>query len=147
VRALAAVFFLLVLSSCFDQGECLITNSNMVRVSLRSMKDKTVITVALKSVSVLNHDTALYANADASALLLPVDPGVNETSYLFVYGDKTDTLSLGYDNQTVVLAPQCGAFPYQRNLTVTNSTFGQDSVVVTNPSLLKDAVENVRIYF
>lgn len=137
---------MLVLSSCFNQGECLITNTNIVRVSLRTKKDGAVVGVAFTSVSVLN-DTVLYQNKTESVLLLPVNPGVTETSFVFVRGERTDTLSLGYSNQTVVLAPQCGAFPYQRNLAITRSTFGQDSVVVTNPSLLKDVPENVRIYF
>jgi hypothetical protein len=146
VRALAAVFSLLVLASCFSDGECLITNTNLVKVSFRAKKDNSIASVAFKSISVLN-DVVLYKNTSESVVRLPVNPGLNETSFVFVYGDKTDTLSLGYDNLTAVLAPHCGAFPYQRNLKVLNSTFGQDSVVVTNPSLLRDVPENVRIYF
>jgi len=142
---LAAISLVWVLSSCFDQGECLITNSNIIRVSLRT-KDNQPATITFASVSVLN-DTVLYTNKSLTALDLPVNPGVLEMTYVFDYGDGTDTLSFGYTNQHVVLSPSCGAFPYQRNLSVTGGTFKTDSVKVTNPSLLKDALENVRIYY
>lgn len=137
---------MLVLSSCFDQGDCLITNSNIIRVSVHSAVNQRAVTIAFDTVAVLN-DTILYKTSSQGKLALPVDPGVTEMTYIFAYGDKFDTLSLGYDNLSVVLATACGAFPYQRNLVVTRSTFAQDSVVITNPSLFKDVTENVRIYF
>jgi len=146
VRALKAILLVLGLSSCFDQGECLITNTHLVKVSLRKKVDNTAATVHFASVAVLE-DTVLYTNLDSAALSLPVNPGVTEMTYVLNYGSSADTLSLGYSNQSVVLAPSCGAFPYQRNLVITGSTFGQDSVVVTNSSLLKDVLENVRIYY
>jgi hypothetical protein len=137
---------MLTLSSCFDQGECLITNTNIIRVSLHKKKDNAVAQVTFESVAVLE-DTVLYTNKTLSSLDLPVNPGVTEMTYVFDYGTDADTLSLRYTNQSVVLSPSCGAFPYQRNLAVAGSTFGADSVEVTNQSLLKDVKENVRIYF
>lgn len=137
---------MLVLSSCFDKGDCLITNTNIVKVGLRTMKDKKPATVNFVSIAVLG-DTVLYQNKSLASVELPVDPAKTEVSYVFVYGVKTDTLSLAYTNQTIVLSPDCGAFPYQRNLSITRSTFGQDSVVVTDQSLLRGVKENVQIFF
>ena len=146
VRTLAVLFLMLALSSCFDQGDCLITNSNLVQVSVRDFKTRAAVNVTFETVAIQGGDT-LYTNKTVAALSLPVNPGLNETSFVFVHAGKTDTLSLGYSNETVVLAPVCGAFPFQKNLATTYSTFGQDSVEVTDRSLTKNAAENVRIYF
>ena len=148
VRALVAIILMLVVSSCFDEGECLITNTNIVKVSLRLRETGQLVRVKFDSVSIQYTDSVYYIGQEAQGLGLPVNPGVTEMTYVLAYGGLNDTVSLAYTNQSNVLAPHCGAFPFQKNLVVVRyTTFGLDSVGVTNQNLLKDVAENVRIYF
>jgi len=152
VRALVAIILLLAVSSCFDEGECLITNTNIMKVSLRLKETGELVSVTFDSVSIPHTDSVYYINQNVQGLGLPVNPGVTEMSYVLAYGGINsgikDTVSFAYTNQSVVLAPHCGAFPFQKNLVVVKyTTFGLDSVAVTNQTLLRDVVENVRIYF
>jgi hypothetical protein len=148
VRALSAIILMLAVSSCFDEGECLITNTNIVKVGLRSKETGDLVKVKFDSVSIQYSDSVYYIGQEVQGLGLPVNPGVTEMMYVLAYGGIKDTVLLSYTNQSVVLAPHCGAFPFQNNLVVVKySTFGLDSVGVTNQSLLRNVAENVRIYF
>jgi hypothetical protein len=147
LRALVAIILMLAVSACFDEGECLITNTNIVKVSLRSKQTGQLVSITFDSVSIAHTDSVYYINKQVQGLGLPVNPGVTEMAYVLAYGGKKDTLLLTYTNQSVVLGPACGAFPFQKNLAVKYSTFGQDSVAVTNETLLRDVAENIRIYF
>jgi hypothetical protein len=146
LRVLIAIFLLLVATSCFEEGDCLITNSHYVKVTLLGSETRTEVTILFDSVYTPGY-TAYYKNVAAKRLELPVNPGETQMLYVLRYLGKVDSVRFGYDNLTVVHSPTCGAFPYQRNLAVLESTFPQDSVVVTDPSLLKNGNENVRIYF
>ena len=153
VRALVAVILMLAVASCFDEGECLITNTNIVKVSLRLKETGELAKVQFDSVSIQYTDSVYYIGQQVQGLGLPVNPGVTEMTYVLAYGGAEygglkDTVSLAYTNQSVVLAPHCGAFPFQKNLVVVKyTTFGLDSVGVTNQNLLRDVTENIRIYF
>jgi hypothetical protein len=147
LRLAGLTFLMLLVTSCFDEGDCLITNSNTIKVSLRSFKEKTKpVEVTFTSISIPG-DTVLYENIKTQGFLLPVDPGRTEMQYAMSYGTRSDTITFGYNSLSVVLSPTCGAFPYQRNLIIKETTFGQDSIVVVDQSLLKNVAENVRIYF
>jgi hypothetical protein len=146
LRVLIVIFLLLFATSCFEEGDCLITNSHYVKVSLRNSEEGTVATILFDSVYTPGYP-AYYKDVSLAGMELPVNPGETEMLYVMRYLGKVDSVAFGYDNLTVVHSPTCGAFPYQRNLVLTQSTFKQDSVVVTDPTLLKSARENVRIYF
>ena len=146
LRVLIAIFLLFLATSCFEEGDCLVTNSHLIRVSLREFEKTTPITILFDSVYTPGYP-AFYKNISAATLELPIDPGKTEMVYVFTYEGTVDSIKFGWDNLSVVHSPTCGAFPYQRNLVVPESTFGQDSVVVKDPSLTKNAKENVAIYF
>jgi hypothetical protein len=145
LRALIAIFLVVMVSSCFEEGDCLITNSHTIKVSLSTVN--AVDTVHFDSVYIVGYDTPVYNDTTLIQVNLPVDPGLTEMTYVFQYLGKTDTLAMSYDNFVIVPSPVCGALTYQRNLLITKSTFGQDSVVVTERSLLRNVEENAIIYF
>lgn len=146
LRLAGLIFLMLVASSCFDEGDCLVTNSNLIKVSVYKFSDKKASKVLFTSISVPG-EGVLYENEELSAFVLPVDPGRTEMQYVLAYGGKSDTVKFRYDNMTLVLSPTCGAFPYQQNLGVLETTFGEDKVTITDKSLLRNVAENVRIFF
>jgi hypothetical protein len=147
LRLAGLIFLMIVASSCFDEGDCLVTNSNLIRVSLLNFSDKKPAKILFTSVSIQG-ETLLYPpNTELTTLVLPVDPGRTEMEYVLEYQGKSDTIRFSYDNFSFVLSPTCGAFPYQQNLVVAETTFGEDKVVITDKSLLRNVAENVRLYF
>lgn len=133
--------------SCFEEGDCLVTNSNIVVVDFRKVADKKAVQpVAISSVDVLG-GVNLYRNQELSQLKLPVDPHLTETHFIIRQASKTDTLGFSYRNQSVVLAPDCGAYLYQFDLAVTRNTFGPDKVRIVNNALNTNIKSNVEVYF
>lgn len=137
---------LLMGTSCLDVGDCLVSNSNLVRVSLKSVKTKKDSTVAFTSVKLAN-GTVLYANKGLSSLELPVDPSATVTAFYFQRDALNDTLIFQYRNEAVVVSPDCGAFPFQKDVNLVHNTFERDSVRWLNNQLSKTAKVNVEVFF
>jgi hypothetical protein len=147
LRLLVAIFLLVTAVSCFDEGDCLITNSHVIKVSVKPFVKNALDTLHFDSVYIPGYKTPVFKDTTLSQVNLPVDAGLIQMTYVFKYQGKTDTVAFAYDNFVIVPSPTCGALTYHRNLLVTKSTFGQDSVVITERSLLKDVKQNAVIYF
>lgn len=146
LRAFLFIGVCFVLTSCFDKGDCLFTNTNVVKVGLKDAASPATVK-AVDFVSIHIPDVGvLYEDQNLSVLALLVDPRVTETKFVFQYGVRSDTLVLGYTNQTIVLSPDCGSFNYQNNLEVKYSTFGTDKVIIRNKPLLTSVKLNLEIY-
>lgn len=146
MRAFLLIGVVFFLSSCFDRGDCLYTSTNVVKVGV---KDATAPSTAKSVLFDLIHipdEGILYDSATLSDLLLVVDPRVTETKYVFQYNTRSDTLVLGYTNQTLVLSTDCGSYNYQDALEVKYSTFGADKVIIRNKRLLTSVQVNIEIY-
>lgn len=146
LRAFLFVACCLLLVSCFDKGDCLFTNTNLIKVSF---KDSTATTkskpLAVTSVYV-PQQFIVYDAMSLSDFPLLADPNRNDITYVFKYETGADTLTLGYSTQTIVLSPDCGAFNYFGGLEVLYSTFGTDKVIIRNKRLLKSVPLNIDIF-
>jgi hypothetical protein len=144
LRAFLFVVCCLVMVSCFDKGDCLFTNTNLIKVSFKDIKATTKAkTVNVTSVYVPGQ-FAIYGDTILSAFPLLADPSHTELMYVFKYETGADTLVLGYSNQTLVLSPECGAFNYMGGLEVKYSTF--DTYALRNNRLLKSVPLNIDIF-
>jgi hypothetical protein len=144
-----AIFLLPVLgllSSCFDQGDCLITNSNLVQISLKDFTTKASAQILFDSVYVPG-DTLVYTAATTSSLVLPVDQSKTETMYVLKQATRRDTIVFTYSNQTLILSPDCGAFVYQRDLWYGRSTLPAEQIRIVNGQLARSVTSNVELYF
>lgn len=145
---LRAFFFVgccLLLVSCFDTGDCLFSNTNVIKVNIMNSA-RPLEQMEVKFDSVFTPDKLLYLDGDTVATFgLLADPTVTETTYIFQYNERSDTLVLGYSNQTFVLSPDCGSYLFQSDLQVKYSTFGTDRVVIKDPKLLTTVPLNVEI--
>jgi len=146
LRAWLLIFVVLIVTSCLEEGDCLVTNSTLVRVNLKSVKSRKDSTITFTSVRLAN-GTELYANKALANLELPVDPGKTASSFFFQRGDIKDTLVFEYRNETIVISPDCGAYEFQKDVKVTTNTFGRDSVRWVNNQLSKNAKVNVEVFF
>jgi hypothetical protein len=136
-------------NSCFDQGDCLITSTNIVMIDLETLAGVPRETTFLR---VLRADSTVhfpdYENtfSPITTLALPLDPDKNQSSFNFYTSDSVEYhLTLGYSTYSRVISTDCGAFLYFTDLSVVKSTF--DSTRVTSPQLLLGVTENLKVFF
>lgn len=149
------IFVMLVVTSCFNKGDCLKTNSDLVRISFRKKSDGKQDTLLIKSL-VAEGFSAVYAankTVNGEVISLPINPNQTTTNFIFNYTFKRnkqefariDTLKLTYRPLARVPASDCGAFLYFTDLNYTKTGF--DSIRIVNPQLLADAtIVNVQIF-
>ena len=137
LRAFFFVAICVLMTSCFDEGDCIFTSSNFVRIDIYDAKAHTTAKQIVID-SVLIPGKVLFAGDTTSTLILPIDPNVSETEFIFFLPGRTDTLSFSYTTQSKVLSPDCGTFSYQNDLTITKNSFGEANAVVVLPELRVD---------
>jgi hypothetical protein len=146
LRAFLFTGICLLLVSCFDKGDCLFTNTTLIKVGLKdATATSTAKTVTFSSIHIPRQGI-LYQDTAMSAFPIVVDPRVTEIEYVFQYDTRSDTLVLGYTNQTLVLSPDCGSYLYQDALEIKHSTFGTDKVIIRNRRLLNSVTVNFEIF-
>jgi len=135
------------MTSCFDKGDCLFTNTNYIVVNTMDAKAPTKTKVVAFDTIVMA-DRFLYPlTANETSFFLIADPTTTESRYVFRYADRSDTLVLGYSTQTIVLSPDCGSYNFIGGLEVKYSTFAADRVIIKNQRLLTSVQDNVEILF
>jgi hypothetical protein len=147
VRAVFWILSLLFLASCFNEGDCLITSTNLVKVDLFERTNGTSQPLKFIRVHQLEDDLELLASdTTVSTFQLPLSPDRLESSFEFMTFDSvTYLLSLRYTKFTRVIAADCGAFQYYQDLKVDSTTF--DHVKVTSPQLFTSVKSNLQVYF
>jgi hypothetical protein len=145
LRIIFGLFLSCLLVACFEEGDCLITNTTLVKVNLKSAKTRKDTTLTFARITTGPY--LLYENRQLALLDLPVDPTATQTLFVLQRGDRKDSLTFEYRNESVVLSPTCGAFDYQRDVKVVKNTLGLDSVRWLNNRLIKNVKVNVEIFF
>jgi hypothetical protein len=148
VRPVILIFFVFFFVSCFNQGDCLITSTSLVKISLVSKIDGKPRSATFTKVE--NTDDKIDFVVDTAitvtSLQLPLNPNRLQVSYLFVTSDSvTYNLSLNYTTYTRIIAPDCGAFLYYQDLSVEETNF--DRVKIITPQLFKSVTTNLEIFF
>jgi hypothetical protein len=151
VRFLLSAIIILLLSTCLSQPDCLVTATNLVKISLKRLDSDSVNTVKFILVRVSGTDSVFYQNKTESTITLPVNPGTLITTFAFEYKSKPDTsivkkdsVALTYAGQYFVVSPDCGGYVYFSNLTVASTSFVNVPKVV-NPQLSTSATSNLEI--
>ena len=145
LRAFLFIGCCLLLASCFDKGDCLFTNTTVVRIKMMDLDTPSIAhEIALDTIFIVNYG-GIVVNDTITEAGVYVSPDRTEMEYYFQHDGKIDRLVLGYTNQTIVLSPDCGSYLYQNDLEVKLSTF--DSVHVTNKRLLTSVTSNIEIFF
>ncbi len=128
---LVGILFLL-LSACLSEPDCIITATNNVKISLKKITSDSVNFVKFTSISISGADSVINSMKDSVSFLnLPVNPRTGETTFKFQYKKKvnavniikTDSVTLSYVTQTIIISPSCGGFVYYTNLAVISTSF------------------------
>lgn len=149
MRILFIVFVALMCGSCFEKGDCVINNSNLIKIDFINIKDKADYPITFESIRVMGSSIVLYNDGTAvSSIELPVDPNKTETSFIISRaGVLNDTLTVTYVNETIIPSSDCGAFIYQKQVTMVKKPFEGTVIKEINNQLLRNATVNFEIYF
>jgi hypothetical protein len=147
LKFIAFIGLLFLAGACFDNGDCLVDNSNVIKVNLKKKSDSKEQKITFSSVDVEGTDIKLYQNKEVSALELPVNPNSTMTTFILNYDSVSQRLTVAYTNETRISAPDCGAFLYHTNLSITETTFDSTALRIVNRDLLQNVEVNFEILF
>ena len=136
-------------ASCFNEGDCLITATDIMHVQFKKKSNSALDTLmyfSYHSVSFSGSDTFLIVKPYASELLLPleINSSTNSTTVIFhrINPDstiqETDTLQIGYSKQSRVITKDCGAYTFYSNLKILHTNLKSTQIKVFSTSLIKD---------
>jgi hypothetical protein len=148
VRFFLSSVLILLLSACLSEPDCLVTATTGVKISLRDQV--TGIAKNVKFYSIIYDAKGNVLTDSVKSIVLPVNPFATETTFILEYASsgmatpKTDTMTLTYTSQTVIVSPDCGGVIYHTNLAVKNYSFAIAPKVV-NTQLSTLATLNLEI--
>lgn len=145
MRIVQLIILIFTFSACLNEPDCLVKNTNELKVSFK-INSKTAREITFDEITVSGLDKKYYVGSKVSSVRLPVNPSLSETIFTFKFEGRVETLKVFYDNVSKIISPSCGAYLYQENLLVNETTFGADSVIVVFNQLLTDATVNIEIY-
>ena len=150
MRIFLLVLVAFVLFGCFEQNDCLINNTNILKIALKnkaSGKDTTVTFSSIQALGVINGDIDV-SKPFVGLVSIPVQINDSVTTVVFKYTNKlktkSDTLVVTYRNETRVISIDCGAFLYQHDLAVPKTNF--EKVRVITSVLLTTDKKNLEIF-
>ncbi len=152
MRFFLAGIIILLLSTCLSEPDCLVTATNNLRISLKNGGTGTAQKALFSSIKVSGTSATFFSTDSVTTLILPVDPLATRTTFKFQYGTvlnskpvvRTDSITVTYATQIVIISPTCGAAIYHTNLTVSATSFVIEPKVV-NSQLSTRATSNIEI--
>lgn len=144
LKYFACLVLVLLMSSCFETPNCLIDNTNILKIALKSKTNGAAAEVTFDYIYVTNLNANVYENTKLSTLQIPVDPTQSETTIIFNHDAQSDTLVVNYRNETRLISPDCGAYLYQKDLKVLKTNF-YEVRLITNV-LLTNVTTNLEIF-
>ena len=148
MRAVLFILMVLIFFGCYEQTDCLINNTNILKIAFKGKTLGKDTTVTFISVRELKTPGDLYTNAQVGSVEIPLQIKDSATTVIFDYTEKSklvsDTLMVSYLNQTRVIATDCGAYLYHLDVAVPKTTF--EKVRVTSSVLLTTVTKNLEIF-
>jgi len=146
MKYVGIIVICVVLGSCLNDGNCIITATNTMHIQFKTHRDhKTDTTIDIKAIYISgtapDSASGLAPTTALKEILLPIDIHRDTTTFIFQYSDGTsNTLQVNYSGQTKIIAKDCGAFTYYQNLRVLYPTtdFKESQIKEFSTSLLVD---------
>ena len=166
MRILLLFVVCLVMSSCFTQGDCLVSATNNLRIQFKKKNTATDTAVTITYIEISGTDSILVPTIVSSKLaylvlpktaaipdpttalsdfLIPINGHTDTTRFIFhriKASDPTvadaDILTLKYDIQGIVATSDCGAYNYYQNLRVIRFNRGDSLLKMYNRNLAKN---------
>ena len=138
-------------AACAPDEICFTENSTEVRIDFKRVfyagTDSAFTendTLIFLQVSALETDSVFIEADTLSRVVLPLNTGKNETTFVFDTDQSTHTLGLQYQRTQRLISADCGAEQIIDQLEAVQSTF--DSVTIVLPQLTEPPTTNVEIY-
>lgn len=145
MRIVQLILLIFLFSGCLNEPDCIPNNTNVVKIAFK-INSKTPREITFNEITVSGLDKKFYVGAKVSSVALEVSTIEPETTLTFKFENRTETMILSYDMVSRVISPDCGAFLYHENLTVKETTFESESVIIVNNKLLSNATSNIEVY-
>jgi hypothetical protein len=149
VRFFVPSVLILLLSACLSEPDCLVTATTAVKTSLRNPATGIAKNVKFHSIQI-NGVHVQVPTDSVKSITLFVDPFAPQTTFTFEHASggmpapKSDTFTLTYTSEVVIISPDCGGVVFHTNLAVKDYTFPTAPKVV-NAQLSTLATLNVEI--
>ncbi len=144
---LISVLFFLGLSACEDEASCVSNNTNLIGITFYEIDTNNTATALPVRINSIKTDQGATVYADDQAIsdvVLPLNPGANQVTFLFEQDTATDVLQVSYNREQLLISPECGVDQRFYGLGVTQQTF--DSLRVRLTDLEKSQENNIAIY-
>lgn len=144
-RITILLLFVGLLSSCFDDGDCQSTKTDLLLIDFKSFNTKADSTVTIQSIILQTYQDSLFHKGESiSSAILPLDPNVDTLQVIFNYADTSLNMVLSYTTTPRLITPDCGVELGFGNIEVVEHDF--DSVVVKSGTLDQQITSNIVIY-
>lgn len=137
---MTVLFFSGIMSACDADESCFSFSTNRYRLGFYAINEngrQEATPFIFEEVEVLGSDSAFFtwSATGANSLTLALNPAADTTTFLFKYGDNTDTVRVSYKRNFRMISPDCGMEINYTNLKVFSHSF--DSVRNLTTELLQ----------
>ena len=139
------------LKACAPEEVCISDNTTLIEVGfykeLFAGTDSAMMeadTVIINSITALDTDSVFVTSVEVTAVSLPVNTGMEQTTYTFDLPEGLQTLQFSYQLFSRFVSEDCGLEVIVDSLKLEQTTF--DSVAIRATLLNSEIANNVEIY-
>lgn len=132
-----------ILMAACNEADCISKTTNFVNIKFYKISTFETDTLAIDSVTALNPDTLLLANAEVTSLRLPLQY-TGSTIFVINSDIGNDTIILNYRVRARLVSEDCGVETIFSDLKFERNDY--DSAKVVNNILIEDITEDVKIF-
>ncbi len=135
------VSLLLITVGCLNEPDCLITSTNLTKISF--VNGKSIREITFDEIRVSGLDKIYYNNAKVSSVQLPLNPEITEITFTFTFESRVETLRLRYNTSVQIISDKCGAFTNYGDLELIETTF--PNIEIVENQLSTNATVNIQL--
>lgn len=124
------LFGLTALSSCGDEPTCVDRDTSLVKIDFVG-EDGLAKDIIINSLSAIGKNDGFpeYLDDTLSTLVLPLNPGARNTTFILNRPNSIDTIGLSYDVVAQLISPECGLDAAFSKLDTTRITFASAIII------------------
>src|SRR5579871_2690516 len=137
-------FVIVVMGSCFSDGNCIVTATSIMEIQFKKKIDPATDSFMAFTAIFISGDT-VARDTITNTLALPLDIRYDTTTFVMARINildstitATDTLSVTYSRRSKVLGSNCGAFTFYGDLRIVKTSIDTARIKILNTSLAKD---------
>ena len=144
-RVIIAIGLGFLLTACSEQGECLQTSSNIMRIGFYNISDRKPRTIALDSITLEGTDFLFYKAKSGASVDLPLNPEWEKVTYNLYFGGLEERIDITYEMRAFAQQPACPVLVLYTLGDVTGQSISE--VFYSQRQITSTLAENVKIYF